>query len=79
MPNPYEHEDAEQLTLSVEQAVGTVRTLVQRARREHVEIIYVNDNYGNWTSSREELVHAAVNGARPDLVEAIVPGGSTRS
>jgi nicotinamidase-related amidase len=77
MLNPYEHEDAEQLTPSVEQAVPNIRDLIHRARDEGVQVIYVNDNYGHWTSSREELVEAACNGERPDLVEPIVPDEDT--
>ena len=77
MLNPYEHEDAEQLTGSVEDVVHPIRDLVGRAKDEGVDVIYVNDNYGNWTSSRQELVDAAANGARPDLVEPIVPDEDT--
>jgi nicotinamidase-related amidase len=77
MLNPYEHEDADQLTPSVENVVGNIRDLVGRARDEGVDVIYVNDNYGNWTSSREELIDAAVSGERPDLVEPIVPHEET--
>ena len=77
MLNPYEHEDAEQLTASVKDVVYPIRDLVDRAKDQGVEVIYVNDNYGHWTSSRQELVDAAVNGARPDLVEPIVPGDDT--
>ena len=77
MLNPYEHEDAEQLTATVEDVVSPIHDLVDRAEDQGVEVIYVNDNYGHWTSSRQELVDAAVNGARPDLVEPIVPGDET--
>ena len=77
MLNPYEHEDADDLTPSVERAVGNIRDLISRAREEGVKIIYVNDNYGHWTSLREELVEAACQGARPDLVELIVPEEGT--
>jgi nicotinamidase-related amidase len=77
MLNPYDHEDAEQLTPSVEEAVGNMRDLVRRAAEESVDVIYVNDNYGNWTSSREELIDAAVGGNRADLVEPILPADDT--
>ena len=73
MFNPYEHEDAEQLTPSVEDAVPHIRALRDRAESEQVDVIYVNDNYGHWTSSRDQLVDAAINGARPDLVEPLLP------
>jgi nicotinamidase-related amidase len=77
MLNPYDHEDAEQLTPGVEKMVQPLRDLVLRARDEGVQVIYVNDNYGHWTSSREELVDAACHGERPDLVEPIVPTEDT--
>ena len=53
------------------------RDLIARAHGEGVKVIYVNDNYGHWTSSREELVEAACHGARPDLVEPIRPDDET--
>ncbi len=73
MLNPYEHEDAHRLTKSVETVVEPIRALVDRARDDDVELIYVNDNYGDWNSSSEELAQRALDGARPDLVEPILP------
>ena len=55
MLNPYDHEDADQLTPSVEDSVPRIREVLDRAKDEDdVDVIYVNDNYGHWTSSREE-------------------------
>ena len=73
MLNPYEHEDAEELTKSVETVVEPVSGLIARARDEGVDVIYVNDNYGDWNSSQEELAKRALDGARPDLVEPLLP------
>ncbi len=73
MLNPYEHEDAEPLTRSVERAIEPIRSLIERARDEDVELVYVNDNHSDWDSSREKLVRMACEGARPDLVEPILP------
>jgi nicotinamidase-related amidase len=73
MLNPYDHEDAEQLTRSVEGVVEPIAALVERARGSGAEVIYVNDNYGDWNSSQEELAERAVSGRRPDLVEPILP------
>ena len=73
MLNPYDHDDAEDLTRSVERVVDPLSALIARARREEIEIVYVNDNYGDWNSSQEELAQAAMDGARPDLVEPILP------
>jgi len=73
MLNPYEHEDADELTKSVETIVEPVSALVARAGDDGVDVIYVNDNYGDWKSSQEELAERALKGARPDLVEPLLP------
>jgi nicotinamidase-related amidase len=73
MLNTYEHEDADRLVSSVERVVEPIAGLVERARDEGVEVIYVNDNYGDWNSSQEELAERAMAGRRPDLVEPILP------
>jgi len=73
MLNPYEHDDAELLAKSVETIIEPVSALVARAQDEGAELIYVNDNYGDWNSSSEELAQRALEGARPDLVEPLLP------
>jgi len=72
MRNSYEHDDAESLTRSVETILDPMSALIARAQDEGVEIIYVNDNYGDWNSSSEELAQRALDGARPDLIEPIL-------
>ena len=73
MLNRYDHEDAERLTTSVEQVVEPIAALIGRAHEEDVDVVYVNDNYGDWNSSQEQLADAAMAGARPDLVEPLLP------
>lgn len=73
MLNPYDHEDAEALTPNVEPVVEPIAALVERAGEEGAEVIYVNDNYGDWNSSHEELGERAMAGRRPDLVEPLLP------
>jgi nicotinamidase-related amidase len=73
MLNTYEHPDADKLTASVEQMLPNLVKLIERAHEQDVVTIYVNDNWGAWTSERDELVESARNGARPDLVEPILP------
>jgi nicotinamidase-related amidase len=76
MLNSYEHEDADELTKSVESVVEPLSELIARADRDGTEIIYVNDNYGDWRSSQEDLAKQALEGARPDLVEPLLPPDS---
>jgi nicotinamidase-related amidase len=73
MLNPYDHEDADKLTRNVDSVVEPIAALIARARDEDAEIIYVNDNYGDWNSSQEELAERAMSGRRPDLVEPLLP------
>src|SRR5215212_9486758 len=73
MLNPYDHEDADVLAASVERVIEPISELVERARSARAEVIYVNDNYGDWNSSSEELAQRALKGARPDLVEPLLP------
>jgi nicotinamidase-related amidase len=73
MLNPYDHEDADRLTRNVESVVEPIAALVERAQALGAEVIYVNDNYGDWNSSQEELAERAMAGRRPDLVEPLLP------
>jgi nicotinamidase-related amidase len=77
MLNAYEHDDAEPLTRSVERALPQMRALIERAQREDVLTIYVNDNFGAWNSDRDELVRTALAGRFPHLVEPLTPSEDT--
>ena len=73
MLNPYDHEDADLLTASVREALPAMRDIVARAREEDVPVVYVNDNHGDWSACRPELVERALRGRAPELVEPIAP------
>jgi nicotinamidase-related amidase len=74
MLSPYDFEDAETVAANAEPVIEPIRTLIEQASSDDdVELIYVNDNYGDWDSSREELVDNALNGERSDLVEPLTP------
>jgi len=73
MLNPYEHEDSEQLASHVAEALPGVESLLAAAAEKELPVIYVNDNFGDWNSSSEELAEHAKQGARPELVEPVLP------
>jgi nicotinamidase-related amidase len=73
MLNPYEHPEADRLAERVAEALPGVETLLRRAGEEESPIVYVNDNYGDWNSSSEELAKQAMAGAHPELVEPVLP------
>ena len=77
MLNTYEHADADALIRSVREVLPTIASLIERARAEDVEVIYVNDNYGAWNQGRSELVERASAGPHGDLIEPIVPDDDT--
>jgi nicotinamidase-related amidase len=77
MLNSYEHADAERLTESVEQVLPAMARTIERAAEHDVLTIYVNDNFGAWTSNRDTLVEQAMAGRFAHLVEPILPSDDT--
>jgi len=75
MLNPYRHSEAERLASRVGDAMPGIQTLLSRAAEADLPIVYVNDNYGDWNSSAEELAENALSGAHPELVEPVLPPG----
>ena len=74
MLNTYRHPDADRLATGVAKAIEPISRLVATAQaREDVDVVYVNDNYGDFSAGREDLVDAALHGERPDLVESLIP------
>jgi len=74
MMNTYRHPDAEKLVPHVGEIIDPLAELVADARgRDDVDLIYVNDNYGDFTAGFGDIVQSALNGERPDLVEPIAP------
>jgi nicotinamidase-related amidase len=73
MINPYGFPDADAVAAHAPGAVENIRRLLERSREEDVPVIYVNDNYGDWNSSSEELLAKALGGEHPELVEPLAP------
>ncbi len=77
MLNAYEHEDAEPLLESVRAVVPPLRDLIDQARKQEALVVYVNDNHGDWSAARAEIVENAMNGRAPELVEPVIPPPDT--
>jgi nicotinamidase-related amidase len=73
MLNPYEHEDADRLAENVGGIVEPLAALVARAHESNAELVYVNDNYGDFAASGPDVVERALAGRHPELVEPLVP------
>lgn len=77
MLNRYEHEDADRLTSSVRDALPAMQALIAQARQRDVPIVYVNDNYGDWSAGPGELCERALQGSHRALVEPVLPPAGT--
>lgn len=74
MLNPYDHEDADALAAQAESRIDSVVELIDASREhENTELIWVNDNHGDFTVTWKDLSQIALDGERPDLVEPVVP------
>jgi nicotinamidase-related amidase len=73
MLNTYEHADGEPLKQSARRVVPAIAGLLAKAREQEARIVYVNDNHGDWTAGRSELVERTRTTAGPDLVDDIAP------
>lgn len=79
MFNNYRHQDAGELALNVASIVEPLTCLISRTKvREDVDLIYVNDNHGDFGSGPSAIVQAALEGNRPDLVTPFVPQSGCR-
>ena len=73
MLNPYDHEDAEALAEQAKARIEPLKGLIEASREGDAELVYVNDNYGDFTATSKDLGEAAANGRHPELVEPILP------
>jgi nicotinamidase-related amidase len=79
MMNSYLHPDAEVLIPNVAEIIDPLADLIRRAAEsDDVDLVYVNDNYGDFTAEFSDIVRSACDGARPDLVDPIVPPKGSR-
>jgi nicotinamidase-related amidase len=72
--NAYRHPDADKLAPNVAKIIDPMVGLITRSReRDDVDLIYVNDNYGDFTADHSDIIRSALEGEYPDLVKPIVP------
>jgi nicotinamidase-related amidase len=79
MMNTYQHPDADKLAPNVAEIIDPLAQLLAAARdRDDVDVIYVNDNYGDFSAEFSDIVRSALDGDRPDLVKPILPAQGLR-
>jgi nicotinamidase-related amidase len=77
MFNTYDFEDADPLLANAARAVPNIRAIDQ-AGDEGTAVLYVNDNYGDWNASRDDLVRRALEGRGGEMLEPLAPSGDAR-
>jgi len=70
-------EDGEKLAESARGAAPRIGALLRRAHDGDVPVVYVNDNAGEWSASREELVERMGASDHADMLEELRPGRDT--
>lgn len=71
--HPFDFDGAEALEARARRILGPAASLADRARARGLPVIYVNDNFGRWRSSFEELVDKCEEGPGAEMVRALHP------
>ena len=73
MLNPYDHEDGEALAEQVADRIEPMQRLIRATLDSEAPLVYVNDNYDDFTATSDDIVRKALEGRHPELIEPIVP------
>ena len=73
MLNPYDHEDSEELARQARSRIEPLAGLIDATRGSDHDLVYVNDNYEDFTATSKDLGEKAMNGRHPELVEPVLP------
>ena len=74
MFNSYDHEDADALAKEAESRIEPIRALIDATgSHSDAELVYVNDNHGDFTATSKDLGEKALRGRRPELIEPLLP------
>lgn len=74
----FEHRDGDALLASLRQRLPGLRAALDRARRDDVPVVYVNDMEGRWDADAPALVRDALAGPGGDALREIVPATGNR-
>ena len=71
--NDFEHQEGDRLHDSFKERFEALRAALAKARADHIPVIFINDNHGDWTSDRRRLVQRALAGKAGSRMQALVP------
>lgn len=75
MLNTFNFPEGEMLLPRARQAAASIQKLKQKCRSRGMAVIYVNDNFGQWLSSREKLIKKCTerNCKGQDIAKMLMP------
>lgn len=74
MLNPYDHEDGETLAEQARSRIEPMQQLIAATRdADGAELVYVNDNYDDFSATSSDLIRTALEGRHPEPIEPIRP------
>jgi nicotinamidase-related amidase len=74
----FQHDDGDRLLQSLRRRAPALQRAPQRARRDGVDIIYVNDAAGVWDGDAPTQVERALDGPGGDVIRLIAPAPGDR-
>ena len=73
MLNPYDHEDGDELAAQVPDRIEPLKALIDATPDADAVLVYVNDNFEDFTATSKDIGEAAMKGRHPELVEPFLP------
>lgn len=74
MLSPYDHEDGDALAEQARGRIDAIKTLIDATMaHDDAQLVYVNDNFDDFTATSKDIGEDAMQGRHPDLVEPILP------
>jgi nicotinamidase-related amidase len=74
MLSPYDHDDGDALAEQARSRVGPMKGLIDATlAHPDAELVYVNDNFDDFTATSKDIGANAMQGRHPDVVEPILP------
>jgi nicotinamidase-related amidase len=73
MINTFDFDGGEELLSNTKSIVDPIRKLKNKAKKEDIPVIYVNDNYGLWQDNMNDIIEVCKKGKGRSIIEKIHP------
>lgn len=73
MLNAYDHDDGDALAAQARSRIEPLRTLIEMGGHGDSTLVYVNDNFDDFTATSEDIKRKALEGRHPDVIEPLLP------